>query len=185
MLKSNYQRYQNRFRRPRLEDQYRINRFIVAKELRVVDEEGAFLGVMKTEDALKVAEERGLDLIEIAPSAMPPVAKLISFDKFRYQKEKEEKKKRKSQQIKELKHIRISPRVAPHDLELKIKQAEGFLEKGHRVEISLLLKGREKAHKDLGREKLLNFLSLVKIPFITPMEPKYSGRGFVAQITKK
>lgn len=151
----------------------------------MVDEEGAFLGVMKTEDALQTAESRGLDLIEIAPGAVPPVAKIISFDKFRYQKGKEEKKKRKSQQIKELKHIRISPRVAQHDLNLKIKQAEGFLEKGHRVEVSLILKGREKAHKDLGREKLLAFLSLIKLPFITPMEPKYSGRGFVVQLTKK
>jgi len=185
LLKSNYQRYQSRFRRPRLEDQYRINKVIVAKELRVVDEEGAFLGIMKTEDALNAAEERGLDLIEIAPSAAPPVAKIISFDKFRYQKEKEEKKKRKNQQIKGLKHIRISPRVAQHDLDLKIKQAEGFLEKGHRIEVSMMLKGREKAHKDLGREKLLSFVSLIKIPFIIPMEPKYSGRGFVVQITKK
>lgn len=163
----------------------KVNERITAKEVRLIDEKGENLGLFQIEKALELAKEKELDLIEIAPSAKPPVARIISFDKFRYQKEKEVKKQKKSQQSKELKQVRISPRAAKHDLELKLKQVETFLDRGHRVEINLFLKGREKGNKDWGRKKLKEFLETIETPHHMTMEPKYAGRGFVVQIAKK
>jgi len=147
---------------------------------------GENMGVMKREEAFARAKQEGVDLIEIAPSAKPPVAKLISFDKFRYQLEKQEKKQRQAQKAKELKHVRISPRSAENDLQIKAKQAEQFLKEGHKVEIYLFLRGREKAHKDWGLEKLEKFLGIIKVPYEVTMSPKQGGRGgYVMQIAFK
>jgi len=165
--------------------EYKINNKITAPELRVLDEQAQNLGVFSLEDAIKIAKEKKLDLIEIAPNAQPPVARIMSFDKFRYQKEKEERKQKNAQKGKELKTIRITPRSALNDLEIKAKKTEEFLEEGHRVEITLFLRGREKANKEWGLQKLESFLSLIKIPFQRSVEPKVGGRGFVMQINKK
>ncbi len=141
---------------------------------------------MKREEALAKAKEEGTDLIEIAPTAKPPVAKLISFDKFRYQLGKQDKKLKQAQKAKELKHVRISPRAAENDLQVKAKQAEQFLREGHKVEIYLFLRGREKAHKDWGLEKLERFLEMIKAPHEVTMSPKAGGRGgYVMQIVFK
>jgi translation initiation factor IF-3 len=151
----------------------------------VVDELGANLGIMPREAALKLAESRGLDLIEIAPRAQPPVAKIISFDKFRYQKEKELKKQRSAQKISELKQIRLSARAAKNDLVIKAKKTEEFLNKGHRVEIMLKLKGREKYNRDWARYKLEEFLKLITVEYKIALEPRFGGQGLVMQISKK
>ncbi len=148
----------------------------------MVDETGANLGTMPREAALKLAEEKGLDLIEIAPTAQPPVAKIISFDKFRYQKEKELKKQRASQKIQELKQIRISPRAAKNDLEIKIRKIEEFFEEGHKIEIMLRLKGREKYNRDWARYKLEEFLKMITAEYKIEMEPKFIGNGLIMRI---
>lgn len=121
----------------------------------------------------------------MAPHAKPPVARIISFDKFRYQKEKEEKKQRLGERRKELKQIRITPRAALNDLQIKARKTNEFLEEGHKVELNLFLRGREKANKSWGLEKLKDFLKLIKVPYKVTMEPKRGGRGFVMQIDKK
>ncbi len=164
---------------------YRINNQIAAAELRVIGPEGENLGVVRKEEALRMAVERGLDLIEVAPGAKPPVARIISFDKFRYQKEKEFKKQRLAQRVKELKQVRITPRAALNDLQVKADRAERFLGQGHKVEIDLRLRGREKGNKEWGLMKLGEFLKMIKIPFTVTMPPRQGGRGFVTQITKK
>ena len=143
------------------------------------------MGVLKRDKALEEAVKKGLDLIEIAPGAMPPVAKIISFDKFRYLKEKEEKKQQQAQKIKELKHVRITPRAAKNDLQIKVHQTEAFLKDGHRVEINLFLRGREKGNKEWGFMKLKEFLEMMKLPHEIVMEPKAGGRGLIVQISKK
>mgnify|MGYP001559016617 CR=1 FL=1 len=132
-----------------------------------------------------MAKEKGLDLIEIVPTAKPPVAKIISFDKFRYQQGKEEKKQKQIQKAKELKGVRISPRAAKHDLEVKVNRVEKFLAEGHKVEINLFLRGREKGNKAWGLQKLNEFMRMIKIPHIVTMAPRPGGRGFVAQIANK
>ena len=153
--------------------------------MRVLDESGEHVGVMKTEEALKIAIEQGLDLIEVTAESDPPVVRIINFDKFRYQKEKEIKKQRKEQKTKDLKHMRITPRMAENDLKVKAKKIAGFLEKGHRVELGLFLKGREKAHKDWGIKKLEEFILMIEIPVEKVSALKSSGRGFSIQINKK
>jgi len=153
--------------------------------LRVVDETGKNLGVMPREAALKLAQERGLDLIEIAPAAQPPVAKIINFDKFRYQKEKEIKKQKLAQKISELKQVRISSRAAKNDLEIKAKKVIEFLNEGHKVEILLQLKGREKYNKDWARYKLEEFLKMISVEYKITMEPRFGGQGLVMQIIKR
>ena len=153
--------------------------------MRVLDEAGEHVGVMKTEEALKLAMEKGIDLIEVTAEADPPVVRIISFDKFRYQKEKEVKRQRQEQKAKDLKHMRITPRMAENDLKVKAKKIAQFLEKGHRVELGLFLKGREKAHKDWGIKKLEEFIEMIEIPVEKVSSLKSSGRGFSIQITKK
>lgn len=151
----------------------------------MIDERGINLGIMPREAALKLAEEKGLDLIEIAASAKPPVAKIISFDKFRYQKEKQLKEQKTAQKISELKQIRISIRAAKNDLEIKKKKVEEFLTDGHKVEILLLLRGREKYNKDWARYKLEEFLKMITIEYKISGEPKFRGKGLAMQIIKK
>lgn len=164
----------------------RANNQITASELRVIDEHGENLGVLKREEALRIAKERGLDLIEIASAATPPVAKIISFDKFRYQKEKEEKKQYAAQKrVKELKQIRITPRAAKNDLEVKARKVDEFLESGHKVEIGVFLRGREKANRDWALDKLREFLLMIKAPHTITLPPRPGGRGFVTQVAKK
>ena len=153
--------------------------------MRAIDENGENLGVLATSEALKMARERGLDLIEIGPMAKPPVARIMSFDKYRYQEEKKAKKQRAQQKNQEMKRVQISARAAEHDLGIKAKKVNQFLKEGNPIEIQLRLRGREKAHKDLAKEKLLDFLKIIDPEYKILLEPKYSGRGFNMQITKK
>lgn len=164
---------------------YRINNQIAAREFRVVDEQGENLGVITKEEALKIAAEKGLDLIEIAPMANPPVARIMSFDKFRYERDKEEKRQRQAQKPKELKEVRITPRAAQNDLRIRAKKADEFLKEGHKVTINLFLRGREKANKEWALQKMEEFFTMVSVPYQITMMPKPGGRGFIAQITKK
>ncbi len=151
----------------------------------MVDETGKNLGIMPREAALKLAEEKGLDLIEIVPTAQPPVAKIISFDKFRYQEEKELRKQKAKQKISELKQVRISIRAAQNDLKIKAHKVEEFLNQGHKVEIILRLKGREKYNRDWARYKLEEFLKLITVEYKIGLEPRFVGQGLTMQIAKK
>lgn len=148
----------------------------------MIDEAEGNLGILSREEALLMAQKRGLDLIEIAPTAKPPVAKITSFDKFRYQKEKEFKKQRVGQKTSGLKQVRITARAAKNDLEIRAKKADEFLSEGHKVEIMLVLRGREKYNKEWARYKLGEFLKMITAPYKTASEPKFIGRGFVVQI---
>jgi translation initiation factor IF-3 len=151
----------------------------------VIDEEGKSLGAMKKDEALALAKEKGLDLIEIAPMAKPPVARIMSFDKFRYQQEKKLKKQRAQQRGQEMKQVQISIKEASHDLEIKSERVNKFLSEGNQVEIVMVLRGREKANKDFAREKLANFIKMIDPEHRVIMEPKVGGRGINMQIVKK
>ena len=153
--------------------------------MRVIGEAGENIGVLPLAEALKLAKEKGLDLIEIAATAKPPVAKIMSYDKYRYQEEKKLKKQKAGQKIQELKMVRISARAADHDLQIKADKVDEFLSEGHIVEIQLMLRGREKANKDWAKQKLLEFLKIINPEHKVLLEPKYGGRGFNAQVVKK
>ena len=163
----------------------RINEKITAPELRVVDETGEFIGVLPLADALAKAKEKGLDLIEIAPTAKPPVAKIMSYDKYRYQEEKKLKKQRAQQKTQGLKMVRITAKAAAHDLQVKLALVNKFLNEGNIVEIQLVLRGREKANKEWARQKMLGFMKTIGVEHKILLEPKYGMRGFNAQVIKK
>lgn len=150
-----------------------------------MDESGENVGIMSRDKALALAREKGLDLIEIVRMATPPVVRIMNFDKFRYQRDKEEKKQRQAQKNKDIKHVRITPRAAKNDLQTKARRASEFLKDGYKVEINLFLRGREKYNKEWALKKLEEFLLIIEEPYQRGMEPKQGGRGYVIQITKK
>ncbi len=162
-----------------------INQFIRAFELRVIDENGQNLGVIPTRDALSLAQMKGLDLIEIAPSAKPPVARIMSFDKYRYQEAKKAKEIRSGQKKQEQKQVRIGLGSALNDLMIKAAKVEEFLNEGHYVEIMMALFGREKGKRDLARVKLNDFLKLIKTEFKITSMMKFGMKGLLIQIVKK
>lgn len=163
----------------------RTNNQITALELRVVDELGGNLGTMSRDAALKLAKEKGLDLIEIAAGAKPPVARIMSYDKFRYQQEKKEKKQRAMQKGQEMKQIQISFKEALHDMQIKAGRLNKFLSEGNIVEVMLVLRGREKAHKDFARNKIMDFIKLINPEHRVIMEPRFAGKGMLFHVAKK
>lgn len=129
-----------------------INEEIRAAEIRVVDADGSQLGVMKTQEARKLAFEKGLDLVEIAPGAEPPVCRIMDFGKYRFEKEKKKKEAKKKQQKVDIKEIQLSCRIDTHDFETKLNHARRFLEAGNKVKVSVRFKGREMNHTAIGLE---------------------------------
>jgi translation initiation factor IF-3 len=152
----------------------------------VIGEKGENLGVMARADALGLARpESGLDLIEISAAAKPPVVRVMSYDKFRYEEEKRLKKERLAQKSVGMKTVQISARAAHNDLMIKVRQVEKFFGEGHPVEVTMRLRGREKRNKDWAMEKLKEFLTLIPVEFKRLSEPKFLGNGPAIQIAKK
>ncbi|MBI2640292.1 MAG: translation initiation factor IF-3 [Candidatus Sungbacteria bacterium] len=149
----------------------------------MIDEDGKNLGTMETAEALRLAQERGLDLIEIAPTANPPVCRIMDFGKFKYDREKGEREHGKKQKEVEVKGIRVGFTTGKHDLELRARQAQKFLSAGDKVRIDMRLHGREKAHGNLAFQKLNEFLEMIG-EYNLEMPPKRFPQGFIAIISK-
>lgn len=163
----------------------KINEKISAPEVRVISNEGGNLGVMSLKDAIAAAREADLDLIEISPNAKPPVARIMSYDKFRYLEEKAAKKERQAQKASGMKQVQISAKAADHDLSIKAKQLEEFLSEGHQVEINMRLRGREKGNKPWAEERLKHFMGMITSEYRLVSQPRFGGRGMSVQIMKK
>ena len=134
-----------------------INEEILDKEIRVIGTDGEQLGIMPTEQALKIAEEKELDLVKIAPQANPPVCKIMDYGKYRFEQSKREKEAKKNQHVVEVKEIRMSPSIDTNDFNTKVKSAQKFLKDGNRVKVTVRFRGREMAHTSLGEELLTKF----------------------------
>lgn len=141
---------------------HKINFEIKSPQLRVVDESGAMLGILSRAEAMKIAEEREMDLVEIAPQANPPVCKVIDYGKFSYEIQKKEKLQKKNQQQQLMKEIRFKWRTDTHDFNFKTRHAKDFLEEGNKVKASVMFRGREITHTDIGRELLEKFVEELK-----------------------
>jgi translation initiation factor IF-3 len=133
--------------------------------------------------ALEIAKEKMLDLVEIAPKAIPPVCKIMDFGKYQYQKSREERQNKAKQRKVDIKGIRIGVRTDDHDLNFKKDQAEKFLKKGHKIKLEIVMRGREKAHQDLARKNLVEFLKTISIPYKLEQEIKRFPGGFNVIIT--
>ena len=140
----------------------------------MVAEQGEQLGVMQTSEALKIAQEKEMDLVEVAPAAKPPVARVLNYKKWLFQKEKEEKKKSRSQ----LKELRIRPNIGDNDLELRIRRAEKFLKDGDKVKLTVIFRGREMAHPEIGLGKIQRVSDLLKGVGEPEKNPVRIGRGY-------
>lgn len=132
----------------------RINERIFAKQVRLIGEEGAQLGIVSRQEALEKARELGTDLVEVAPQADPPVCRLMSYGKYKYRQKKKTKQK---QHVSQLKELRLRPKTDVHDLQTKIRQARKFLERKDKVLVNMMFRGRERAHTEIGKEILLKF----------------------------
>ncbi len=139
-----------------------MNEQIRVASAAVIDDEGKQLGVMRVEDALSLAREKELDLVEVSPHLNPPVCKIMDYGKYTYKIAKQKRQQIAKQKKIETKEVRLSVRTDVHDLDFKAKNAVKFLDKGHKVKIDLILKGREKAHIDLARSKMEKFLQIIK-----------------------
>lgn len=172
-------------RRSAISKSIRINEAIRASELRVIGSDGEQLGIMSRSDALKAAEEAGVDLVEISPNATPPVAKIVDWGKYQYQKMKELQKSKKNSKQTELKQMRFGLKIGSGDLEIKLRKIRGFLTAGHKVRIQIFYRGREMAHKELGYEMIDKIIALLEEDAIVEQKPQMAGRNLSIVIRSK
>ncbi len=165
-----------------------FNEQIKARELRVIDETGENLGVLGRDEAIAKAKAKGLALIEVNPTADPPVAKIVDYGKFIYEQQKNERKARAHQKAQELKQIQIKYKTSSHDLGIKANRVKKFLDEGHRVRLEIFLRGREKGHRDMARERLQEFVKMIETicegQLRTIEEMHSSPRGFITTVAK-
>ncbi|MDO8581869.1 MAG: translation initiation factor IF-3 [bacterium] len=140
---------------------YRLNQFITVPEVRLIDNEGANVGVVTLAKALAMAQERGMDVIEVSPKAVPPVCRLDHYGSFKYREEKEKQKQKAKQKKIEIKGMRISLNIGDHDRDVRLEQAKEFFTEGHKVRIEMILRGRERQHVDLARKAITDFIGLL------------------------
>jgi len=155
----------------------RINEQIRIREVRVSDGDGVQLGIMPTQEALQRARDAGLDLVEIVPHAKPPVCKIVDYGKYRFQMEKKLRDTKKNQKQQLLKEVKMFPKIAVHDLEVKAKAARGFLEAGDKVKITIKFKGRELAHTEIGYDVMQDIVSRIGTEELYTVEKKATMEG--------
>ncbi|MCI6000312.1 MAG: translation initiation factor IF-3 [Finegoldia magna] len=156
-----------------------INEEIRSSKVRLIDDEGEQIGVIPIKEALKMAEDKHLDLVNVAPNAKPPVCKILDYGKYKYYALKKEKEAKKNQKVINVKEIRLSPNIEKHDLEVKANQASKFLSNENRVKVSVRFRGRELGHKDLGKEVLDKFYELTKDVGQIEKKPSMEGRMMI------
>ncbi len=155
---------------------HQINEEIRDREVRLIGADGAQLGVMSAREAQARADEAGLDLVKISPTATPPVCKLMDYGKYRFEQAKREKEAKKNQHVVEVKEVRMSPGIDIGDFNTKLRNAQKFLAEGNRVKVTVRFRGREMAHTDIGRKLLLDFAEQCGELAVLDKEPKLEGR---------
>ena len=155
---------------------HELNEEIRDKEIRLIGSEGEQLGIMPPAEALKIADEQGLDLVKISPQAVPPVCKLMNYGKFRFEQSKREKEARKNQHVVEIKEIRMSPSIDVNDFNVKLRNAQKFLSEGNRCKVTVRFRGREMAHTNIGQDLLMKFADSCGETAVMDKSPKLEGR---------
>ncbi|WP_306116613.1 MULTISPECIES: translation initiation factor IF-3 [unclassified Roseovarius] len=160
----------------------RVNENIRASEIRLIGADGENVGVVSPEQALDMAEEAGLDLVEISPNANPPVAKIMDYGKYKYEQQKRESEARKKQKVIEVKEVKFRPNTDTHDYDVKMRNVTKFLENGDKVKVTLRFRGREMAHQELGRDLLERVAEDTKEIGKVENMPKMEGRQMIMVI---
>ncbi len=164
---------------------FRINEEIRVREVRLVDTDGNQLGIMPLREAMRIAEERQLDLVEIAPQAKPPVCRIMDFGKYKYEQSKKEKEARKKQKIVEIKEIKMRPNIEDHDFFVKAKNASRFLKEGDKVKATIIFRGREIVHTQLGKQLLVRLAEELKEFSNVERQPKLEGKNMIMILSPK
>ena len=167
---------------PTKERGLRVNNQIRAPQIRLIDEEGKMVGVMAPIEAVRMAEARGLDLIEIAPEAKPPTCKIMDYGKYKYEQKKKAQESRKNQTVIVVKEVQLRPRTDQHDLNVKLRHARRFLEEGAKTKFNMRFRGREMAHQDLGMALLAKVVEHFKDCAIVEVPPKKEGKAIYLQL---
>lgn len=170
---------------PAITDRFRKNEEIKGKTARVIGVDGTQLGIMLIEQALMKAREQELDLVEVAPNANPPVCKIMDFGKHLYQTQKKEQQARKKAHANEMKEVRLKTRIGQHDLDIKVNRAKQFLEEGHRVRFTMIFKGREITHREIGEEILNRVMEQIEEVCKVERPPFREGRNMALIVAPK
>jgi len=168
------------------EERVRVNHEIRVRQVRVIDDEGQQLGIMSPRDAMQEAEERGLDLVEVAPKASPPVCKIMDYGKYKYEQKRRARESRKHQHVVSVKEVKVRPKIDPHDLEHKAGHAREFLMDGQKVKVTVMFRGREMAHPEFGKEllrKMIERTSDIATADATPEQVRLEGRNMCLILT--
>ncbi|SFI81161.1 translation initiation factor IF-3 [Thermoflavimicrobium dichotomicum] len=166
-------------------EQHQVNEAIRAREVRLIGPDGDQLGIKPLKEALKLAQELNLDLVNVAPQAKPPVCRIMDYGKFRYEQSKREKEARKKQKIIQVKEVRLSPTIDENDVQTKLKNVKKFLQKGDKVKLTIRFRGREITHQELGRRVLDRMANEVKDLSEIERHPKVEGRQMIMILTPK
>ncbi|RLA86272.1 MAG: translation initiation factor IF-3 [Deltaproteobacteria bacterium] len=167
-----------------MEKRYRVNWQIRAKDVRVIDPDGKQIGIMPLREALRKAEEYGLDLVEVAPNADPPVCRIMDYGKFKYiQSKKAQEAKRKQHAATQIKEIKLRPSTDEHDLQIKLRKIKEFLGDGHKTKVRIIFRGRELAHKEVGEGLMQRILQEVSGIGKPDYQPKFEGRQIVVMLS--
>lgn len=161
---------------------FNVNYSIKSQNVRLIDENGIQIGIKNIKDALQIADSKNLDLVEINSNLIPPICKLIDYDKFLYESKKKDKKKNGSQKLKE---IHLGCRTEKHDVDFKLKQARGFLENGNKLKVIIKFKGREVNYIDIGQNLLDTFINGLEDIAKIEVSPKMEGKNLIAYLVKK
>lgn len=164
---------------------FRINEEIRVREVRVTTADGEQLGIMLTREALRLAAERNQDLVEVAPTAKPPVCRIMDYGRFRYEQQKREKEVKKKQKVITVKEVKLRPNIEDHDFDVKFKNAQRFLEDGDKVKVTIMFRGRELSHPELGKEILARMAQALKDQCILEREPKLEGKNMIMILSPK
>ena len=172
-------------RGPRRDDRTRVNERIRVREVRVIDEDGSQLGIMPPPQALAIARQKGLDLVEIAATANPPVCRIMDFGRYQYQEQKRARSAKKHQKVIEVKEIKFRPKVDEHDYQFKKKHIERFLEDGDKVKATIFFRGREMAHPEIGRRILERLVEELAEVAIAESMPRLEGNQMHTILSQK
>lgn len=168
-----------------IKEQLRVNEMIRAREVRLVSETGEQLGVFSSRDALRIAQERGFDLVEVAPTARPPVCRIMDYGRFKYEQSKRDREARKKQKVVTIKEVKMRPNIEDHDFDVRRRQAESFLKEGDKVKATIMFRGREVVHAELGKAVLDQLLEAVKDLCIVERPAKLEGRNMIMILAPK
>ena len=171
--------------RPPRETGPRVNHQIRIRQIRCIDDEGNALGVIDTADAQAIANRKGLDLVEIAPNQRPPVCKIMDFGKYKYETKKKEQINKKKQHNVQVKEVRVRPKIAEHDIQVKVRKARKFLEDGDKVQVNCLFRGREMAHKEVAHEVLKHVYTCLEDIAKVERDAHMEGRRMVMLLAKR